>query len=77
VLTILKTAWDRFQLVGQVNGEYIARVVTLVFYFSVLIPFALIARLLVDPLELRKTSQPHWRARKPVSAALEDARSQS
>ncbi len=75
MLAILKTAWDRFQLVGQVNGEYVARLVTFVFYFSVLIPFALIARLFVDPLEIRN-KQPQWHVRKAVSSKLEDARSQ-
>jgi hypothetical protein len=74
--TILRTAWDRFQIIGQANGDYIARFVTFVMYFTLLIPFALIARYLVDPLEMRKAARAHWRARKPVGVTLEDARSQ-
>lgn len=74
---ILRTAWERFQIIGQANGDYIARFVTFVMYFSVLIPFALITRFLVDPLEVRKSVQPHWRKRKPVGESLNDARSQS
>lgn len=74
---ILRTAWERFQIIGQANGDYIARFVTFVMYFSILIPFALITRLLVDPLETRKSARPHWRGRKPVGESLQDARSQS
>jgi hypothetical protein len=74
---ILRTAWERFQIIGQVNGDYVARFVTSVMYFSVLIPFALIARFIVDPLEMRKSAQPHWRKRKLVGETLDDARSQS
>jgi hypothetical protein len=74
---ILRTAWERFQIIGQANGDYIARFVTFVMYFSVLIPFALITRFIVDPLEVRKAAQPHWRKRKPVGETLNEARSQS
>ncbi len=74
---ILRIAWDRFQIIGQANGDYVARAVTFLMYFSVIVPFALIARYAIDPLEIRKNKGPHWRTRKPVSASIKDARSQS
>jgi hypothetical protein len=77
VNTILRTAWDRFQIIGRSNGEYVARVVTFVMYYTVLIPFALIARYLVDPLETRGVVKTHWRSRKSLPTSIKEARSQS
>lgn len=74
---ILRTAWARFNIIGKANGDYVARALVFLMYFTVLVPFALIAQFLVDPLEIRKAAQPHWRARKAVSASLDEARSQS
>ncbi len=74
--TLLRTAWDRLQIIGQSNGEYVARVVTFVMYYTVLIPFALIARYLVEPLETRGVIKTHWRARKDVATSVKEARSQ-
>ncbi|HRE48707.1 MAG TPA: hypothetical protein PLD47_13360 [Aggregatilineales bacterium] len=73
----LRIAWGRFRNIGEAQGEYIAAFVTFLMYFTVIVPFALIARYAIDPLEMRKNTAPHWRSRKPVGAALEDARSQS
>jgi hypothetical protein len=77
VNTILRTAWDRLQIIGRSNGEYVARVVTFVMYYTVLIPFALIARYLVDPLEARGVVKTHWRSRKDLPTSIKEARSQS
>ncbi len=74
---ILRHAWERWRLIGEINGDYLARFVAFAFYFSILVPFALIARLLIDPLELRKSARPHWLERKPVGVALDEAQSQS
>ncbi len=73
---ILRTAWERWQIIGHINGEYIARFITNLFYFTILVPFGLGVRLFADPLGLRKGSSSYWKARKPVSTALDDARSQ-
>ena len=73
---ILQTAWQRWQIIGHANGDYIARLFVNLFYFTILVPFALIAKL-SDPLGLRKAPNAGWVNRKPVSAKLEDARNQS
>jgi len=72
---ILHLAWERWQIIGKINGDYIARAVTTAFYYTILVPFALVTRYLVDPLELRKPA--HWRPRKPVGESLDSAREQS
>lgn len=74
---LLRIAWDRFQIIGQANGDYIARFITWVMYFTLVVPFALIARFLVDPLGLRKKyAESYWRPKKPVGTSLDEARSQ-
>ncbi len=72
---ILRLAWDRWRLIGRINGDYLARVVVNLFYFTILVPFALGVELFTDPLALRNTKA-HWLERKPVSAKLDDARGQ-
>ncbi len=73
---ILRAAWDRWQIIGHINGEYVSRFITNFFYFTILVPFGLGVRLFSDPLGLRKSSASNWKARKPVSTALDDARGQ-
>ncbi len=73
---ILRTAWERWQIIGHVNGEYVSRFITNFFYFTILVPFGLGVRLFADPLSLRKVSGSSWKERKPVNTALDDARSQ-
>lgn len=60
----------------KANGDYVARFITNLFYFTILVPFAIIAKLFTDPLGLRQTANPNWKARKPVGATIDDARSQ-
>ncbi len=73
---ILRTAWERWQIIGHINGEYVSRFITNFFYFTILVPFGLGVRLFADPLSLRKGASSSWKARKPVNTALDDARSQ-
>jgi hypothetical protein len=72
---ILQTAWRRWQIISKINGDYIARFITTLFYYTILVPFALITKFWVDPLEQRKPTA--WRARKPVPESIDAARQQS
>jgi hypothetical protein len=79
--SIIQHAWKRWRIVGNINGDYIARFVAFAFYYTLMVPFALITRIFVDPLGTRKSAAPGytptWRARKPVGSTLEEARGQS
>ena len=68
-------AWQRWQIIGRVNGDYLARLLVNGFYFTVMVPFALGVRLFSDPLKLKKTT-PKWKSRKEVGSSLTDARGQ-
>jgi hypothetical protein len=73
---ILRVAWERWQIIAHVNGDYIARLVVNLFYFTIMIPFALGVKYLTDPLSLRKNASSQWLPRKPVGAKLDEARGQ-
>ncbi|HLY24715.1 MAG TPA: hypothetical protein VKQ72_00155 [Aggregatilineales bacterium] len=72
---IFRTAWDRWQIIARINGDYIARLVVNLFYFTIMVPFALGVKFLTDPLALhgKRTA---WLERKAVGSKLTDARSQ-
>ncbi len=73
--SILRIAWARWRIIAHINGDYVARFITNLFYFSIMVPFALGAKLFSDPLDLRKKA-PSWKERKPVGASIPEARSQ-
>ena len=72
---ILRVAWDRWQIIAHINGDYVARVLVNVFYFTILVPFALGVKYFADTLASRNTSA-RWLDRKAVGAKLDEARSQ-
>ena len=71
---LLKFAWKRFTLIAEIMGEVNGRVLVTAFYFTILVPFGLISKLLTDPLN-RKTP-PSWIERQPLKRDLESARNQ-
>lgn len=72
----LRKAWETWKRVGRVIGDFIGRVVLIVFYFTIFVPFGLGVRLLSDPLRLKRVSSSHWRSRETTDITLEDARRQ-
>ena len=74
---ILQRAWRLWKRVGQVIGDFIARIILSIYYFTILTPFALGVRLLSDPLGLKAHDNPSWWLdRETRNRALEDARRQ-
>ncbi|PJF40779.1 MAG: hypothetical protein CUN55_12345 [Phototrophicales bacterium] len=73
--SVLQVAWQRWKIISELVGDLHARAITLLFYFTVLVPFGVGARLLGDPIDLKTTNG--WLQRTPVSSSLEDAQRQS
>ncbi len=67
--------WERFKIIGALVGDGNARAVSLLFYFTVLVPFALIAQLFTDPLRV-KSNASQWLERAPVPTDIESAKEQ-
>lgn len=73
---ILRIAWERWRIIARINGDYVARFITNLFFFTILVPFAIVAKLFTDPLGLRQSGTSHWKTRKPVGVSIDEARSQ-
>lgn len=72
---ILNLAWHRFTIITSIISDTNARVVIVIFYFTIFIPFGLISRLFSDPLRM-KNPQAIWLKRDPVPTDLDSARQQ-
>jgi hypothetical protein len=60
----LARAWARWKAIAHAIGNFQARVLLTVFYFSVVPPFALVLRMWKDPLALRPPAgASFWTAR--------------
>jgi len=70
-------AWTRWKLAAQAIGNFQARVLLSVCYFLVISPFALIVKVLNDPLRLRTSkSGSFWVERGGSESFSEAARRQ-
>ena len=72
---IFQLAWDRFNIIAAIIGDVQGRIIITAFYFTILVPFGIGARIFSDALRLRPTT-PAWLDRPPVHNALDDARRQ-
>jgi hypothetical protein len=72
---IIDEAWSRFTIIGALVGDANARVISFLFYFTVLVPFGLISTLFTDPLRM-KDNTPQWLDRAPVPNDIESAKEQ-
>jgi hypothetical protein len=75
VSEILRIAWSRWKVIGEAFNDFLARLIAVLFYFTIFAPFALGVRLLSDPLRIRKSVKA-WHDRAPVGNSLDDARRQ-
>ncbi|MCS6834698.1 MAG: hypothetical protein NZ750_01605 [Anaerolineae bacterium] len=72
---ILNLAWHRFTIITSIISDTNARVVVVLFYFTIFVPFGLISRLFSDPLRI-KNPQNVWLKREPIPIDLDSARQQ-
>lgn len=69
----LHRIWETWKRVGQVIGDFIARIVLTLFYFTVFLPFGLGARLFSDRLALKERVAT-WSERTTGDLTFDDAR---
>jgi hypothetical protein len=70
----LRTAWQLWKRIALVIGDFIARVVLTIFYFTLFVPFGLGVRLLSDPLAIKHRPEVNWLKRSAQEDTFEDAR---
>lgn len=74
---LLRRLWDRWNVFAIRMGSVQARLFMSYFYFIIVTPFALLGKLLGDPLHTRHSpTETAWSAREPVAADVEAAREQ-
>lgn len=78
-MSTLRIIWATWKRIGQFIGDFIARVVLSLFYFTLFVPFAVGVRLFGDPLGVKvktKANPSWWLERATRDSALDDARRQ-
>jgi hypothetical protein len=73
-MSVLKKIWETWKKLGTAIGDFIARVVLSILYFTIVLPFGLITRLGRDPLELKPDDSLRWHERSTRDQTLEDGR---
>jgi len=74
---VLKRGWNTWKEIARAMGDFQARWLLTVFYFTVAVPFGILARCLGDALGLRRLpTGSGWLARKTPERPLEQSRRQ-
>lgn len=77
-MTFLRKLWEGWKRFGQAIGDFLARIVLSIFYFTIFLPFGLGTRLFSDPLRIKPSDEaPKWLERKTKDLTFEDARRQA
>ena len=72
---LLRRIWNGWKKIARKIGDFNARVILTVFYFVLLMPFAVVVRLFTDPLEIKKDAKKGWQIKeeKPGATPMERA----
>lgn len=71
---VLDLVWSRFKVIAGIIGDFEASLIAIGFYYTILVPFGLIAR--SSNKTDNKQEQVAWLAREPVSPDIDLARRQ-
>lgn len=78
-------AWHRFNIISSVVGDANARVISVLFYFTILVPFGIGSRLMSDPMRIKPVQKAdgksypaghEWAKRDPIPTDIDSARLQ-
>ncbi len=72
-MELLRKFWHSWKAFGRFMGNLVARIVLSLFYFTIFVPFAAVARLFTDPLALKNSQQAFWLARHTADQTLSEA----
>ncbi len=74
---LISLARQRQRIIAEIIGEGFGNLVSIILYFTILIPFAIGSRLFTDPLRRKMPqSETFWVDRQPVSSELSQAKRQ-
>jgi len=75
VKALISTAKERFNIIGGIVGQVQARVFVTALYYTLVVPFAGLARVFTGPLTHRGEA-PSWENRPAVPTDIDAAREQ-
>lgn len=73
---LIKDFWSGWKAFGHFLGDWLARVVLTIFYFTVFVPFGLGVRIFADPLFIKKQPDQRWQSRTTGDRTLQELRRQ-
>ena len=74
---IATIAWERFKIITAIIGDVQGRLIAILFYYTILVPFGIASRLFSDPLNIRRDgSATAWLERPPIPTEIEAAQRQ-
>ena len=73
-MTYLRTAWQLWKRIALIIGDFVARIVLTIFYFTLFVPFGLGVRLLSDPLAIKQKLERNWLERDAHDDTIDGAR---
>jgi hypothetical protein len=71
---LMQIAWHRFNVISGVVSDTSARVVSTLFYFTVLVPFGIGSVFFSDPMRTKEDAA--WLDREPVPTDIDSAKQQ-
>ncbi len=71
---ILQLVWSRFKVIAGIIGDFEASLIAIGFYYTILVPFGLIARFTNKSSKKPNTVQ--WLEREPVPFDIDSAKRQ-
>jgi hypothetical protein len=74
MIRFLGKIWNLWLPIGRFIGDWIARIVLTIFYFTILLPYGLGVRFFADPLDLKKRNNGGWKKRSRDEVTMENAR---
>ena len=75
-MSVLKKAWNKWKIIARKIGDFQARLLLTVLYFTAVLPYGIAVRLFSDPLRIKKTTVSNWLDKKPLKSDLESLRKQ-
>lgn len=77
-ISMHKRLWEWWKPVAHKIGNFNARVILTVFYFTLFVPFALLVKYATDPLRIKTKTRKGWihRTEQTMNDPLERARKQ-
>ena len=71
---ILDLVWSRFKVIAGIVGDVEATIIAVGFYYTILVPFGLLAR--YSGKTLKQQDKVEWLERPPVPSDLDSAKQQ-